>query len=61
MGDIGRASFLQMAYDQYSPPEFAKVHLDCVAGVFACTMTPEEMAAEQEKIAQKLKEEGVLP
>jgi raffinose/stachyose/melibiose transport system substrate-binding protein len=56
-----RASWLQMAYDEYSPPKFAEVHLDTLAAVAAGTMTPEEMAEAQEKVAQELAAEGILP
>ncbi|MEM4180942.1 MAG: extracellular solute-binding protein [Nitrososphaerota archaeon] len=56
-----RARWLQMAYDEYSPPKFAQVHLDSLAGVAAGTTTPEQMAEAQEKTAQELAEQGILP
>ncbi|PKP60294.1 hypothetical protein CVT91_05355 [Candidatus Atribacteria bacterium HGW-Atribacteria-1] len=59
--DVRKASWLQMAYDQYSPPRFASVHLDNVASLFAGRVTPKEMATAQEKCAQELKKEGILP
>lgn len=54
MAHMGEASWLQMAYDQYSPPEFASVHLDVMAELFAGTITPEEAATMQEEVAQTL-------
>ncbi len=56
-----RASWLQMAYDEYSPPKFAQVHLDSLAAVAAGTMTPEQMAEAQERVARELAEQGILP
>jgi raffinose/stachyose/melibiose transport system substrate-binding protein len=56
-----RASWLQMAYDEYSPPKFAQVHLDSLAAVAAGTMTPEQMAEAQEAAARELHQQGVLP
>lgn len=49
-----KASFMQMAYDQLSPPAFATEHLDAVAGVFAKQLTPEQAAEMQEAKAQSL-------
>ncbi|MEM0481955.1 MAG: extracellular solute-binding protein [Nitrososphaerota archaeon] len=56
-----RASWLQMAYDEYSPPKFAQVHLDSLAAVAAGTITPEQMAEAQERVARELAEQGILP
>jgi len=56
-----RASWLQMAYDEYSPPKFAAVHLDSLAAVAVGTMTPEQMAEAQEAVARELAQQGVLP
>ncbi|OAA21249.1 hypothetical protein [Kosmotoga sp. DU53] len=56
-----KASFLQMAYDQASPPAFASAHLDAVAGLFAKKLTPEEAALMQEKKAMQLYKDGILP
>lgn len=56
-----KASFLQMAYDQASPPAFASAHLDAVAGLFAKKLTPEEAALMQEKKAMQLHKDGILP
>lgn len=59
--DAANASWLQFAYDQLCPPRLASVHLDNVAGLFAGTVTPEEMATAQEECAQELENEGILP
>lgn len=59
--EIGKARFLQMAYDQYSPPEFAAAHLQAMGALFAGKMTPEEVARKHEETARRLKEQGQLP
>ncbi|MEW6229450.1 MAG: extracellular solute-binding protein [Bacillota bacterium] len=59
--EVGKASHLQMAWDQYSPPQFAAAHLEGLAALFAGKITPEEMAKRQEATAKDLKAQGVLP
>ncbi|MDI7247103.1 MAG: extracellular solute-binding protein [Bacillota bacterium] len=61
IGQVGKASHLQMAWDQYSPPQFAAAHLEGLAALFAGKITPEEMAKRQEATANELKAQGVLP
>jgi len=58
---ITQASSCLVAWDQNSPPKFASVHLDNIACLFAGAVTPEEMAIAQEKCAQELEKEGILP
>lgn len=61
MKSVSKASFLQMAYDEYSPPKFAEAHLDALAELAAGTITPEEMASIQEEVAKELADAGILP
>ena len=61
IAEVGKAGHMQMAYDQYSPPEFASVHLDNVAALFSQVKSPQEVAEAQEKSAEKLERDGVLP
>lgn len=48
---LGGASFVQLAYDQFLPPELAQVHLDTTQQIFGLTTTPEEAAEAMEAAA----------
>ena len=37
---LGQASFVQLAYDQFLPPELAQVHLDTTQQLFGMSTTP---------------------
>ncbi|HBG16748.1 MAG TPA: hypothetical protein DDW93_08190 [Firmicutes bacterium] len=49
------ANYMQMAWDQYSPPQFASVHLDNMAYLFSGRKSAEEVAKNHENEAVKLK------
>ena len=59
--EVGKASHLQMAWDQYSPPQFAAAHLEAMGALFAGSITPQEAGKRQETTAKSLKEQGILP
>ncbi|MCL4516155.1 MAG: extracellular solute-binding protein [Firmicutes bacterium] len=59
--EIGKAGHLQMAWDQYSPPQFAAAHLEAVGALFAGSITPQEMGKRQETTAKDLQAQGQLP
>ncbi len=49
----GKATNIQLYYDQSSTPNLAQVHLESVAALFANLITPEQKAAEWEKAAKQ--------
>jgi raffinose/stachyose/melibiose transport system substrate-binding protein len=50
-GLLSEASFVQLAYDQFLPPELAQVHLDTTQQIFGLSTTPEEAAQTMEAAA----------
>jgi raffinose/stachyose/melibiose transport system substrate-binding protein len=53
-GLLGKASFVQLAYDQFLPPDLAQVHLDTTQQLFGLTITPEDAAQTMEDAAQEM-------
>lgn len=51
---LAQASFVQLYYDQFLPPELAQVHLDTTQQLFGLETTPEEAAAAMEAAAQSV-------
>jgi raffinose/stachyose/melibiose transport system substrate-binding protein len=49
---LAEASYVQLYYDQFLPPELAQVHLDTTQRLFGLETTPEEAAEEMETTAQ---------
>ena len=50
------ANYFQLYYDQFLPPATGSVLNDSVQGLFAGTMTPEEVAqAVEDSVAQEMK------
>jgi raffinose/stachyose/melibiose transport system substrate-binding protein len=50
---VGKASSVQLWYDQYLPPELGELHKDTSQALFGLTMTPEEAAKAMEDGAKK--------
>jgi len=50
-GMLSEASYVQLAYDQFLPPELAQVHLDTTQALFGLSMSPEEAAETMEAAA----------
>ncbi len=48
---LGEASYVQLAYDQFLPPELAQVHLDTTQAIFGLSMDPVEAAETMEAAA----------
>jgi len=48
---LGEATYVQLAYDQFLPPELAQVHLDTTQQIFGKSMSPEEAAETMEAAA----------
>ncbi|GIK66726.1 MAG: sugar ABC transporter substrate-binding protein [Chloroflexota bacterium] len=51
---LSQASFVQLAYDQFLPPELAQVHLDTTQQLFGLSTSPEDAAAETEAAAVEI-------
>ena len=58
---INEAPYLQIAYDQGSPPQLATEHIELMGQLFAERMSPEEVATRHETVAEQLEAAGELP
>lgn len=53
-GLLSQASFVQLAYDQFLPPDLAQVHLDTTQQLFGLSISPEEAAEATEAAAAEI-------
>ena len=52
---LGAADYFQLYYDQFLPPATGSVLNDSVQGLFAGTLTPEQVAqAVEDSVAQEI-------